>query len=260
MRPLMRLVFAVVMQVGPCAIALSQHAVPAADSLLYRRRLLGVYDVRSGDPIEGARVTDVLSQITALTTVTGTVSLAFLPDGGNLVRVEKVGFQPLTLAVVISRADTVPITLLLRALVQELPAVAIRDSAPHYTSMALRQFEERRLSHATGGYFLSEADLQKHPTSRMDNMVRGFPGLSVVCPMRGNKCWANSTRAIPMSGSHCPVAVYLDGVPSTDNDLRKLSVVEYAGVEFYPGGASTPPQYNQTALTCGVLLFWSRER
>lgn len=260
MRPLMQLAFAVAAQIGPCAVALSQHPAAPADSLLYRRRLLGVYDIRTGEPVEGARVTDVVNQITALTTATGTVSLAFLPDGGNLVRVEKVGFQPLTLAVVISRADTVPITLLLHALAQDLPAVVTRDSSPHYMSMALRQFEERRLSHTTGGYYLSESELQKNPTWRMDNMVRRFPGLSVVCPMRGNKCWANSTRAIPMNGSHCPVAVYLDGVPSADNDLRNLNVVEYAGVEFYPGGASTPPQYNQTALTCGVLLFWSRER
>jgi hypothetical protein len=255
--------FVVAAQIAPCAAALSQLPATPADSLLYRRRLLGVYDVRTGDPIEGARVTDVLNQITAVTTATGTVSLAFLPDGASLVRIEKVGFKPLTVPVTISPIDTVPITLLLNSLAQELPAVAIRDSAPHYISMALRQFEERRLSHATGGYYLSEAELQKNPTGRMDNAVRHFPGLSVVCPMRGNKCWANSTRAIPMgsgSAAHCPVAVYLDGVPSTDNDLRKLSVNEYAGVEFYPGGASVPPQYNQTALTCGVLLFWSRER
>jgi hypothetical protein len=259
----MQVVLAVAAQIGPCVGAMGQNPAAPADSLLYRRRLLGVYDIRTGDPVEGARVTDLVGQITALTTATGTVSLAFLPDGGNLVRIEKVGFRPLTVPVTISRADTVPITLLLTSLTQELPAVAIRDSSPHYLSMALRQFEERRLSHSTGGYYLSEAELQKSPTGRMDNMVRHFPGLSVVCPMRGSKCWANSTRtAGPTSGSaaHCPVAVYLDGAPSTDNDLKKLNVNEYAGVEFYPGGASVPPQYNQTAVTCGVLLFWSRER
>jgi hypothetical protein len=210
----------------------------------------------------------MVSHVTAITTVTGTVSLAFLAEGANLIRIEKIGFQPRTISMQISPSDTVPLMVLLQTLAHDLPAVVTRDSAAQYSTPALRRFEERRLSSATHGYFIAEAELQKHPLSRMSEMVRRFPGLSVVCPMRGNRCWANSTRVVGSGGTvggtssagHCPVAVYIDGVPSTDNDLNLLAAEQFAGVEYYPGGASVPPQYNLTALTCGVLLFWSRER
>ena len=42
--------------------------------------------------------------------------------------------------------------------------------------------------------------------------------------------------------------------------IEKLRVEEFAGIEFYAGGASVPVQYNKTGSSCGVLLLWSRMR
>jgi len=39
-----------------------------------------------------------------------------------------------------------------------------------------------------------------------------------------------------------------------------MRVDQFAGVEFYPGGATIPSQYNKTGSSCGVLLLWTRER
>jgi hypothetical protein len=255
----------------PLVVVLPHH-VPAQSSVApaasYRGRLLGVYDIARGEPLAGARVTDMVSHVAALTTPTGTVSLAFLSEGANLVRVERIGFQPATVSVRISPADTVPVMVLLQTLAHDLAAVVIRDSAPQYDTPALRRFEERRLSRATHGYFLSEADLQKHSESRMSEVVH-FPGMMVQCsrraaprftpgrdvPVGGNSCVAIGTR-----GSSCPVSVYRDGQPTSENNLEEMHVDEYAGVEFYPGGASVPVQFNRTARSCGALLFWTRER
>ena len=76
-----------------------------------RVRLLGVFDDDTGDPIEGAAVTDSLSGTTAFTTATGTVTLAFLPDGFSRVCVAKPGYPDVWLDVVQSPRDTLPITL-----------------------------------------------------------------------------------------------------------------------------------------------------
>ena len=77
-------------------------------------RLLGVYDDRSGDPLENVAVTDSTSGTTARTTVTGTVSLGFIPPGRSTILIHKTGFVDQSMVVQISPADTAPITVVLK--------------------------------------------------------------------------------------------------------------------------------------------------
>ena len=79
----------------------------------YRLRILGVFDGDSGEPIEGASVTDVTTGTYARTTGTGTVSLAFLPDGGTPLRITKAGYDDLTIGVEITPEKVDPITLVM---------------------------------------------------------------------------------------------------------------------------------------------------
>ena len=107
------------------------------------------------------------------------------------------------------------------------------------------------------GHYITEAELRKNDSKRMTSLVRTFPNVHVVCPPTGTRrseCWAVGVRR------GCPVDVYINGVISTDNDLEKLSVSEYAGVEYYSGPATIPAEYNKTSSSCGVLLFWMRDR
>jgi hypothetical protein len=237
----------------------------AAQTASYRARLLGVYNAQTGDPVEGAEVIDLFSKTKALTTTTGTVTLAFLPEGGSMLRVQKIGFEPVTQIVPISPSDTAPAMILLRPIATRLPTVVTKDSAPRWVSPGLQAFEERRKS-GSPGYFITDAELRKNETKAMTYMVRRLPGMQVNCP-RGlsmqMSCYAYSSRQkskYAFLGGTCLMDVYVDGIISTDNNLELLRVSEFAGVEFYPGGASMPVQYNKTGSSCGVLLFWSRER
>jgi hypothetical protein len=83
-------------------------AIPA-----YRLRILGVFDGETGEPIEGASVTDVTTGTFARTTVTGTVSLAFLPEGGTPLRITKTGYDDLTIGIEITPERVSPITLVM---------------------------------------------------------------------------------------------------------------------------------------------------
>jgi hypothetical protein len=186
------------------------------------------------------------------------VSLAFLPEGGTLVRVRKVGYQPTTLTVVISPADTVPITVTLAASGVALPKVVTLDSN-FTTSRRLAEFEQRR-THNAGGYFITDAELRKNDNSTLTNVLRRASGMKVVCNKSGNDCRAASARAYTsLTGAPCLSKVYTDGMLSVDTNLQLMQVNQYAGVEFYTGG-QIPPEYNATGSACAVLLLWTRDR
>jgi len=119
-------------------------AAPKGDSLpLYRLRLLGVYDSETSEAVSSAEVTDLKSGASGTTNRSGLVSLHFLPVGGALVRIRKVGYTPVTLFVTISPTDTAPLTEVLTRSVRTLPVVTTRDSTVKWVSPGLRGFEER---------------------------------------------------------------------------------------------------------------------
>ena len=240
-------------------VALGSTALGQAPSPLpaYRARVLGVFDSQSGMPIEGAEVLDMSSKSSARTTATGTIALVFLPDGGGIVRIQKIGYEPVTQVVEISPDDTVPVTVLMRAAVT-LPTVVTKDSAPHWISPALRAFEERR---QTGmGRYITAAQLRKNDGRTMTNLIREL-GIKVNCTKTFPiQCFATSTRAVS-----CSFETYLDGVRINKSDLdrrdlERILVTEMGGVEVYASPATIPPLYNATGSACGVLLFWTRER
>ena len=111
-----------------------------------------------------------------------------------------------------------------------------------------------------------ETELRKADNQKMTNLIRRLPNINIICPRSGTRrgeCYATSLRQpqkYAVLGGECPLDVYIDGAASTDNDLEKMRINEYAGVEYYPGGSTIPMQYNRTGSSCGVLLFWTRER
>jgi hypothetical protein len=255
--------------------ALSQSAPPAGrvanDSLAYRRRLLGVFDERSGDAIDGAEVRDLYSGTTALTTATGTVSLAFLPLGRTLVVIRKLGYLPRTLFVAISPTDTAALTLLLSPQPATLPTVTTTDFADSRLPPVLRDFERRRRIGL--GRFIDEGQLRARDGQQMSTLLATLPGLSV---RSGHVVGTHGTSAGPVimsARTPCYATVYQDGAmiyqaafqlqtktPQPPPDFSRLDVDLYSAVEFYASPAEYPPSISPTNNACGVLMLWSRIR
>lgn len=249
---------------------------PAAAQSAPPKRLLGLFDARSGDPIDGVEVRDVFSGVSAVSTATGTVSLAFVAFRGRtgIVELRKIGYTPIQL--MLDVADTLPMTELLDRVV-ELPAAvatAKPDERVPYLSSRLRGFEERR--RLAIGQFVPEAELRKHDSQQLSDIVQRYlRSVNLISPMAGRNPTAQYLismrgRANLRASGPCYVSIYEDGVLifsanmlSKDRnppDLRGMGVATYAGIEFYAGGATVPPEYNTTDSGCGVLLLWTRER
>lgn len=120
-----------------------------------RLRVIGVFDEETGEPLEGVDVTDFFSRITSRTTKTGTTALILSGTGSTLIRIRKVGYQPITLPVRNALQDTTPITTTLIRAGHVLPAVItvgdrtiVLGKADTVSSLLRNGFYERR---ETGG-------------------------------------------------------------------------------------------------------------
>lgn len=253
----------------------AQQPVPAAPAKpvaapALRGRIVGVYDRDSGEPVDSAEVMDVLTGHGMFTTRHGIASLFFVDSGGGLIRIRKIGYEPLTTIVANSVRDTTPLTLVIHRVGgggQVLDPVIVTDSAPHHLSARLQAFEQRR--HEGFGRFVSEADLRKADDRQLSSVLTAHvPGIEVIYKK------GSATIISHRDGGMCSPAVYIDDIADPDYNLVAMTVDRFAGVEYYSVG-EVPAKYNTTVPSggggrglgaaksgagCGVLLFWSRER
>jgi hypothetical protein len=244
--------------VGPSVRAQTAPAAPADQA--YRHRILGVFDELSGEAIEDAEVTDVLAGLTAKTSSSGAVSLAFLPDGGGMVRIRKFGYEQVTMFVPISPADTTPVTIILSR-VTTLPTIETRDSAL-FRSARLQGFAER-LHTAHAGYFVRPDELSKEGGRPLGEvLIHRVPGIIITAGPHSGYMLQRSAHCARGSAPD----VYLDGVPiahprpGAPIDLSEFQTENLAGVEYYPTASQAPVEFSGTSLACGVLVLWTRER
>jgi hypothetical protein len=222
----------------------------------------------AGHEVREAQITLPELNRSATTNYRGEFRFDRLPPGRYVVVVRHIGFKPLIDTVALTNGANVDRELILTEAAVTLDSVRVTAPEKKYLSPGLQAFEERRRLGA-GGHFITEDELRKSDSRTMTNVIRPLPGLRIICAKaitpqhRPGECWAVSGRSngrLAILGGDCPVDIYLNGIIVNDNDLEKFSVAEFAGIEYYAGGASIPIQYNRTGANCGVMLFWTRER
>ena len=235
----------------------------------YRFRVLGVYDENTGAPIDGVEVRDLLSGNSAMTTSTGTVSLIFVPDGGSMVRLRKLGYATQTLFVSIDSTSRAPVTAVMsHAVVLPTVVSTAKQIDAAYSTPGLQGFSERA-QQAMGRYLLNEA-IRKQDYKSLEDMLRQLGGMLIVTDQHG------STYAAAASGTggsdglafssqggsdHCRATVYLGTMNMGQTDLRSLpQPSELAGIEWYPHIDEIPVEYSMTSSGCGVLVLWLRAK
>lgn len=247
----------------------------------YVGRIVGVYDDRSGNPLDSVEIRDMITGSFAYTTSTGTLSLFFVDTAGSLLRIRKFGYTPITMFVG-NAAGLPPLTVTLEPLAQRLPAVVTTDTARHYLSPTLNGFEQRR---KTGlGYFIPEAQLRKEDNRPLANVLRvHMATLEIKDVVIGGQRLTIATSRRAQNRSLCQVDIYLDGVPLTSNrdggtlailgsrrsggtalqqgyvDLSQFLVSDLGGVEFHNVG-DMPAEFAHTGGGCGALYLWTREK
>ncbi len=227
-------------------------------------------------PIRGAEISIPQLRLSVISDSGGRFRLTGIPPGKQLVSVKRIGFSPVTAVFDFRAADTVDTDFLLIKPVTALGAVNVTGKKP---LPGLAEFERHRS--AGFGRFLGPEELEKNSTRQMVEVLSLIPGPVLFRSNVSSSAWVAGGRGQQNTGGtfeleqydkakgaptkQCWAAVYINGAPVFQGhpgeqlfDLNTINVASIAGIEFYNGAASIPPEYNASRNTCGAMIIWLR--
>jgi hypothetical protein len=222
-----------------------------------------VIQAESGNPVGAARVELPVpgrQTIVATTDSLGTFRMAIPKAGRFALKVSHIAYTTLlTDSVDVGLGENVAIEVRLgTSPIAMAPLVVTSNSRARSSG-----FYDRMRSQPNGR-FLTRSDIESRGGSRVSDVLRTVPGISVVRVPRAGRRGGPLVTLITMRGAavtNCEPAIFLDGSPihqaveSTLDDMLQPDMIE--AVEIYAGNAGAPSQYVE-AGKCGVLLIWTR--
>ena len=188
----------------------------------------------AGMPVTGARVELAISSNAVVTDSSGTFTLNGVPGTQSLV-VRRLGFQPVEIAVNLSRRAPREVNVRLAVFVPVLEAVLVearRDAALERVG-----FTSRRQSGA--GRFMMQDEIERRGAMRIEDILSQIPSLR-----RGTEL-----------GDRC-IAYWVDGHQWQAHPDEFMLPNEIAAIETY-SAALAPIEY-QRLDGCAVVLIWTK--
>jgi hypothetical protein len=226
---------------GSRSLADSGAASTQAAAAAGHARLAGTVRDGTGQPVPGAQVRLLGTNVTTKSDEHGAYLLAGLPAGSQEVEVRRLGYGiargPVTLrGEQHSRLDVV------------LDRVATLES---FNVVGRRwryaEFEQRR-KESLDGRFLDEDAIRKMNLNSTMDYVNKLPGFRAVHVRWGE------TKIVSMSDPSCSPVLLVDDLPI--NDIIQLPIPSALGaLEVYRGTAGAPPNHRSS---CGTIIFWTR--
>lgn len=235
--------YAVHVSYGEDAFGLATLFVPAPDTArrdVAVQRALAEASVRgtvvdsAGKPVAGARVELAVSSNAVITDASGTFTLNGVPGTQSLV-VRRLGFQPVEVAVNLSRRAPRDIGIRLAAFVPVLEAVLVqarRDAALDRLGITSRR-------RSGTGRFITMEEIERRNVMRIEDILSRIPGLR---------------RGVEMS-DRC-ITYWVDGTHWQTHPDQFMMPSEIAAMETYTA-ALAPIEY-QRLDGCSVVLIWTK--
>lgn len=221
-------------------------------SLRGRARLSGTATDAQGRPVSGAHVLVWGTGLEATTGERGTYAIDSLPGGTYTVEARTLGFVPRRTVVHLSPVApaTASFTFSEKAVV--LPAVTTRATLVY--SRKLMEFERRRRSGR--GTFLTSADIEARPNTRLSTLLQDVDGVEVR-PGKGG-LWQVYMKYLGGGGTTlCIPTLYVDGLEELSGDFNIFLSDRIAAVEIYPRAFNRPAEFTDENK-CGAIVMWTR--
>jgi hypothetical protein len=188
----------------------------------------------------------------------GEYSFASLLPGSHRLYVRKIGYAEIDIPIELGDSERRERDIVMSR-ITTLDSMQVKAKwTPREAGM--RVFEENR--NLGLGTYLTQADLDKANGRILPQMMVMFPSLKIGQDPRTGKYKASFVGRGPkslMSRTPCELLVFVDGAVVRDYDLNDYPPSAVAGVEYYRGGAQTPPEYSRMGSGCGVIAIHLRK-
>jgi hypothetical protein len=248
----------------------------AQDSTHAASRLIGIFDVRTGNPLGGVLVVDALSGTYAVTTATGTARLDFLTFRGTATFVElrKLGYQPKE--VLVSRTDTVSITEVMEPFVELAPVVSTERYRIDRDPGLWSGFETRCQSKSVT--CIRNDQIEKRPSANLADFLIHAVGIVIgSCgggsrlgsAGRNGQCGKIAMRGVVIPPAFCQPTFFIDGFEWSPSIGAPADLVpgrppeapytpsNVKAMEVYPPERVRPLRFAGDP-TCGAIVMWTK--
>ena len=210
-------------------------------------RLNGRVTAGDGEPVAGARVRVLDTELVATTDTAGRFRITGLPAGTRAIEVVAIGYTPVRTSADLRPDRETVATVSVGIRIATLAAVDVVSAVPDRSGYLKRR--------ATGsGYFMDGNLLEARGAQNVSQALVMAPSL------RGNGFdTANPTRPRVSGRSNCKPSTYLDGLLMRDglsgvDDI--ITVRRVGGIEVYANPAEAPSQFRGDG-SCTVILVWT---
>jgi hypothetical protein len=233
-----------------------------------------VRSAEAGEPVAGARVRFVETDVERITGADGTFLFPPAAPGRYRLVTEHLGMASDTVDVDLTVGAVQLVVLTLETRPVELPALAVEVEStfrnPQLSGFFTRM--ERGL-----GDFITRRDLE---SGDVVSNFRRLPNIQLSQCMIGpsqrkTNCWELNLQHGPLNfrGGGCPPLIYLDGHLITlitqprpevaDNAFSRIQNLPpdaIEGIEVHRNPATAPGEFRRLGDTCGIVLVWTRRR
>lgn len=225
---------------------------------------LSLFAEESGEPLAGAAVAVLGTDLSALTNSQGRARIVGIAPGRYTVEVRLLGYATERLRAVFQPGESVEVELDLLIQPVELQGI---DVATERGSIQLQRSGFLQRQRMGIGAFVTRQQIEQRRPMFLSDLFRGLRGVRVVAVRNGGYIVTTTRGGVrmgldPSTGvaiRGCPMQLFLDGIHYPTTNIDDLPVTWVEGIEVYRGPAETPPRFNPTGSeVCGAIVIWTR--
>lgn len=227
-----------------------------------------MFDRETLRPVVGVEVLLGATGDRAMTGGEGVFSFDEVAPGPNVIRTSHLGYGEQSRLVSLEAGSAYEITIRLTTKAIELEGI---DVSVRSRSWAGRMDDVwARMNRGMGGHFILPEELEVRSGQPLNSILTSVPSLHIRSVINGDGNPDPWNQRIFLRSS-CKAALWIDGIevfnPGEDDmpgpppplqDFLRISTLDVAVIEVFPGPSSLPPEFARPGTKCAVSIWTKR--